>query len=186
MDIETTYEPNEILEDHFLPIDRTVWHIDLPDTSQEAARKTVEAFKRELNQKRTPDKAAKVQPVYVPVPVQDCLVDNRTDTPSWSRASDEKEALAHPYEKEHVVMRRIKSRIEQIEKIDRRTWGLYYGAVDVWSIISSAFWNVAGVLNAIRFLAVARVRRYFSRKIKNLAVSIDNERKEKTRKARSG
>ncbi len=181
MNIETTYELKEGFEDHFLPIDRTVWHIHT-DQSQEAAKETIERFKRELNQKRQPSQPSEVQHVYVPVPVPDCLVDNSTDTPSWSRSQEE---VRHPYQDEHDVMRRIRKRIAQIEKIDRRTWGLYYGAQDVWAIIVTAFSAVFEVLNAIRTLAVARIRTYFGRKVEKLAVSIRNERKE-NRKARSG
>ncbi len=181
MNIETTYEPTETLEDHFLPIDRTVWHIHT-DQSQEAAKEAVHRFKQELSQKREPSQPSAVQHVYVPVPVPDCLVDNSTDTPSWSRSQEE---VRHPYQDEHEVMRRIKKRIAQIEKIDRRTWGLYYGAQDVWSIISRAFIAIFKVLGAIRSLAAARIRNFVGRKMKQLSVSISNERQE-NREARSG
>lgn len=173
MNPDTTYEPETTLEDHFLPIDRTVWHIDVREMDYQKAKEVVENFKKELNQKRTPAKTAERQHVYVPVPVSDCLVDN---TPSWSRSKDDGATVTH--EMEHEVMGRIKAKMEKIERIDNLTWGLYYGALDVWSIITSAFWKVAGVLNAIRVLAVVRVRRYFGKKIGKLSASINNEQKE--------
>lgn len=183
------YEPDQVPEDHFFPItmepkeDRRVHNIEVAGATNDELRASVERFREELKQKRVPSAAPKTNPVYIPQGIPDCYVEKATALPSWSRERDV--SCTTDRDTEFHVLRRIKYRMEQIERIDRRTWGLYYGALDIWSYVVYAFDKITDVVNAIRTLGMRRFRSYWGRKVKNLAEKIGNERKE-NRKARSG
>ena len=177
------YEPNEVLKDYFIPITSGVEAADEIDRLIENRRETLDRLKKELEQRRVPAPPSKTQHVYVPAGVPDCYVERATTLPSWSRERDTSCKTDH--DTEFHVLRRIKYRMEQIERIDRRTWGLYYGALDIWSYIVYAFDKITDVVSAIKTLGARRFRKYWGRKVKHLARVIYNEQ-EKNREARSG
>lgn len=87
---------------------------------------------------------------------------------------------------EHAGMLAARRRIIEIENFDRRTWGLVYGAMDIWAVIRNAFVSVTEIMGAVARLARNRIRSGIASKLLNLAQSIDHERRKENREARSG
>ena len=85
---------------------------------------------------------------------------------------------------DHYYMLKARRRIQEIEDFDRKTWGLAYGALDLWLVIKEFVTNVAVLLGSIGTLAKRRIVKYWSNKLIQWGEEINNVRQEKDRNAR--
>lgn len=84
---------------------------------------------------------------------------------------------------DHYYMLKARKRIQEIEDFDRRTWGIAYGALDLWLILKEFAINVGELVGSIGTLAKRRIVGYWSNKLIHWGEEINNVREE-NRKSR--
>jgi len=170
MSAETIYEPQVVLEDYWLPINGQI--------GQAQVERVIGTFKERLRAGTPPAEGqadlAHAQPV------------SPSDDPNFMCCVVLEPDVGNQVERDsYTGMLVARRRIIEIERFDRRTWGLAYGAMDVWAIVKNAFVSVTETVGAIGRLARHRIRSGIASSLSNLARSIDDERRKQDQNARS-
>lgn len=153
MILQETYNPEQVLDDVFFPITST-----LDDPNKKVKRKKKWwAEDSAVTRVDLADVSSEFDPL-----IPTCHVDLNAAPFVGTR---KEQPVVTEVRKDHDYYAiKARQRIMEIYDFDRRTWGLVYGAMDIWSHFKHFVKLVSGEVNDIRHRAGARVRGYFSRK----------------------
>lgn len=152
MILQETYNPKQVLDDVFFPITST-----LDDPNKKVKRKKKWAGNSAITRVDLASVTAEGDPL-----IPACHVD--LNSAPFVGTRDKKPVVTKVRKDHDYYAIKARRRIIEIEAFDRRTWGLVYGAMDIWGHFKYFVKLVSGEVNDIRHRAGARVRGYFSRK----------------------